>query len=421
MHVVVANNIYPPIVAGGAELIVSYLCEGLARRGHRVTVVSTCGPEMEPYPTETRNGVEIIRFFPSNLYWSFDRSREPGFKKLLWHARDAWNRQAGLRLQAIFATARPDLLHTHVIDGMSASIWARAKRAGMRVIHTAHDYHLLCPRAFLLTSEWHVCSRPRLACRIYRNWHVLTTRYVDLFISPSRFLLEMHEKAGLRVAHRGVVHNGIPQPDDVERVRRLRPPDSHLRFLMLSRLTVEKGVRVVLDAVARLPRDLGVEIVIAGGGPLENEVRLAAARDRRISYLGYVDGEAKLQVLSRAGYLLLPSLWYENAPVVIIEAAAYGLGLIGSDIGGIPEFVEPGQTGLLFPPGDAAALTAIMTRLALDPDALPALASRSPALARRFVVDRMVDAYEAHYAASLQSARPMVAMSPQRMESSNQA
>ncbi len=401
MHVMVANNIYPPIVAGGAELIVSYLCEGLVKRGHRVTVVSTCGPQMEPYPTETRNGVEVIRFFPPNFYWSFDRSREPGIKKWLWHARDAWNRQAALRLRSILETARPDLLHTHLIDGMSASIWACARRAGMRVIHTAHDYHLLCPRAFLLTSDWRVCSQPRLPCRIYRNWHLRTMRYVDLFVSPSRFLLGLHEQAGLRVANRDVVHNGIPQPNDVERVRQLRPSDSRLRFLMLSRLTVEKGVRVVLDAVARLPTDLGVEIVIAGEGPLEGEVRAAAARDHRISYLGYVDGEAKLQALSRAGYLLLPSLWYENAPVVIVEAAAYGLGVVGSEIGGIPEFVEKDQTGLLFPPGDSMALAAIMTRLALDSNVLPALESRLPALARRFAVDRMVDDYEAHYAAAL--------------------
>jgi glycosyltransferase involved in cell wall biosynthesis len=401
MHVMVANNIYPPIVAGGAELIVSYLCEGLARRGHRVTVVSTCGPEMEPYPTETRNGVEIIRFFPPNLYWSFDRKREPGVKKWLWHLRDAWNRQAGLRLQAILDSARPDLLHTHLIDGMSASMWAQARRTRTRVVHTAHDYHLLCPRAFLLTADWQICSQPRLPCRVYRRWHLRTMRYVDLFVSPSRFLLGLHEKAGLRVANRRVVHNGIPQPSDVARVRAMRPPDSRFRFLMLARLTVEKGVRVVLDAVSRLPADLDVEIVIAGDGPLADEVRDAAARDRRIRYLGYVGGAAKLEALSRAGYLLLPSLWYENAPVVIVEAAAYGLGVIGSDIGGIPEFVEANQTGLLFPPGDAAALAAIMTRLASDPDALPALAARSPALAQRFTIDRMVDDYEAQYAALL--------------------
>jgi glycosyltransferase involved in cell wall biosynthesis len=104
--------------------------------------------------------------------------------------------------------------------------------------------------------------------------------------------------------------------------------------------------------------------------------------------------EAKVEALSRAGYLLLPSLWYENAPVAIVEAAAYGLGVIGSDIGAIPEFVEEDRTGLLFPTGDAAALAALMTRVAQDAAALPGLEARSEAFARRFAVDRMIDAYE---------------------------
>ncbi|MDR3437267.1 glycosyltransferase family 4 protein [Telmatospirillum sp.] len=401
MHVMVVNNLYPPMMAGGAERIVAYLCEGLVRRGHRVTVVSSCGPTMEPYPSEIRNGVEVIRFFPPNLYWSFERSLKPGPQKWLWHARDAWNGAAGNRLRTILAKAQPTILHSHLIDGFSASIWARAQQVGVPVLHTAHDYHLLCPRAFLLTSDWQLCSKPRTHCRLYRNWHLRTTRYVDMFTSPSQFLLDMHSQAGLRAVDRAVVHNGIPLPEDGDKVRQQRSPESRSRFLMLTRLTVEKGVSTVLDAMARLPKDLPIEVAIAGKGPLEDQVRAAAAADSRIHYLGFVDGETKVAAMARAGHLLLPSLWYENAPVAIVEAAAYGLSLIGSDIGGIPEFVEPGQTGFLFPPGDAGALATIMTRLAQDPDALPALAQRSALLARRFTVDRMIDDYETHYATLL--------------------
>jgi glycosyltransferase involved in cell wall biosynthesis len=401
MHVMVVNNIYPPIMAGGAERIVAYLCEGLVRRGHRVTVVSTCGPEMEPYPTEIRNGVEVIRFFPPNLYWSFERSSTPGPRKWLWHARDAWNGAAGNRLRDILAQRQPTVLHSHLIDGFSASIWDRAQKAGVPVLHTAHDYHLLCPRAFLLTGDWKLCSQPRPHCRLYRRWHLGTTRHVDLFASPSQFLLHMHQRSGLQAKDQAVVHNGIPLPEDRNLVRRQRSPESRSRFLMLTRLTVEKGVPVVLDAMGRVPRDLPIEVTIAGKGPLEDRVRAAAAADSRIRYLGFLDGEAKVAALSRAGYLLLPSLWYENAPVTIVEAAAYGLGLIGSNIGGIPEFVEPNQTGILFPPGDSRALAEIMIRLAGDPDALPSLAPRSNALAELFTVERMVEAYETHYAAML--------------------
>jgi glycosyltransferase involved in cell wall biosynthesis len=397
MHILVANNIYPPIMAGGAELIVAYLCEELVRRGHRVTVVSTCGPDMEPYPTEMRGGVEVIRFFPPNLYWSFERDREPGARKWIWHARDAWNRKAGQRLKAILDRSRPDIMHSHVIDGMSAAIWRRAKRHGIPVIHTAHDYHLLCPRAFMLTGDWKLCVRPSTKCRLYRNWHLATTRYVDLFTSPSQFLLDKHIDAGLATKRHAVVANGIPQPDDVERIRTARKPDAHHRFLMLSRLTVEKGIDVVIEAVARLPADTPVRVAIAGKGPLEERVRAAAAYDRRIEYLGYISGEAKLAALADAGWLLLPSLWYENAPVAIVEAAAYGLGVVGSDIGAIPEFIAQGQTGELFTAGNPDALARRMIRLAASLDQLPDLAERSRDLAALYTVARMTDAYEAHY------------------------
>ena len=106
-----------------------------------------------------------------------------------------------------------------------------------------------------------------------------------------------------------------------------------------------------------------------------------------------------IAALTRAGHLLLPSLWYENAPVAVVEAAAYGLGVIASDIGAIPEFVEPGATGTLVRPGDAAALAEAMRRLAADPGALPNLAVRSRAFADRFTVDRMIDGYLDCYAA----------------------
>ena len=321
MHILVVNNIYPPIMAGGAELMVAWLSEGLAARGYRVTVVSTCGPEMEPHPVETRNGVTIIRFFPPNLYWSFDRQGQKPYRRMLWHVRDAWNVSSGKKFRAILNEAPPDVMHTHLIDGFSAAIWHMARRAGVPIVHTAHDYHLLCPRAFLLTKDWRLCRQPGVACQFYRAWHLRTTRYVDLFVSPSRFLLHQHKLAGLSARQSAVVRNGIPLPS----INTRPEPNRIRRFLLLTRLTVEKGVHVVLRAVASLPRTLQFELVIAGRGPLEEEVRRAAAGDPRVRFVGYVTGDVKVALLGSADCLLIPSLWYENAPVAAIEAAAHGL------------------------------------------------------------------------------------------------
>jgi len=394
MHILLVNNLYPPIMAGGAELIVAYLGEALAARGHRVTAVSTCGPEMEPYPVEQRNGVEVIRFFPRNVYWSFARQGQGRMNRALWHMRDAWNRDAARRFRAVLAEKQPDMVHTHVIDGFSASIWRRARNAGVPVVHTAHDYHLICPRAFLLTRDWKLCTQPSLGCRVYRNWHLHTANEVDLFVSPSQFLLDKHIEAGLAGVATALVRNGIPLPALQGRTPR---SGGKLRFLLLCRLTVEKGVQVVLDAMRHLPPSLDVELVIAGRGLLEDVARAAAAADPRIRFVGFVQGEEKQVLLHSGDYQLIPSLWYENAPVAVVEAAVYGLGLIGSRIGGIPELVEQGRTGLLFEPGDAAALAGIMRGLAEGRTALHGFAEAARLVSERHAVGRMVDAYEQHY------------------------
>lgn len=391
MHVLLVNNLYPPIMAGGAELMVAYLAEGLVERGHRATVVSTCGPEMEPYPTELRNGVEVLRFFPRNVYWSFAREGQGRLRRALWHLRDAWNRDAARRFRTILADARPDIVHTHVIDGFSASIWRRARRYGVPVMHTAHDYHLICPRAFLLSRNWRVCTHPTLPCRGYRAWHLHTAGELDLFVSPSEFLLAKHQEAGLAARRTAMVRNGIPLPSIP--ARRVAASDGVTKFLLLCRLTQEKGVRVVLEAARQLPDAVQFELTIAGRGPLAAEVRAAAVADPRIRFAGYVQGEEKHALLANADHLLIPSLWCENAPVAVVEAAAYGIGVIGSRIGGIPELVAEGSTGLLFEPGDAAGLAGIMRRLATGETTLQSLREATQAVAQRHAIGPMVEAY----------------------------
>ena len=160
----------------------------------------------------------------------------------------------------------------------------------------------------------------------------------------------------------------------------------------------------MLDAVRRLPADLRFELTIAGRGPLEPVVHAAAEADTRIRFAGFVQGNDKHALLANAGHLLIPSLWYENAPVAVVEAAAYGIGVIGSRVGGIPELVNEGSTGFLFEPGDAEGLAAIMHRLATGELALQGLQQAAQAVAERHAVGPMIDAYLRHYQSLLAGA-----------------
>jgi glycosyltransferase involved in cell wall biosynthesis len=381
-------------MAGGAELIVAMLAENLASRGHRVTVVSTCSPGAEPYPVEVRNGVEVIRFFPKNIYWHWERGDRKGYEKALWHLRDAWNSDAGARFKKILAEHKPDVLHTHLIDGMSAVLWRRAQQAGVPVIHTAHDYHLLCPRALMLTKSLKICTNPQLGCRLYKTWHIRTTRDVDMFCSPSQFLINKHIESGLAAKSTAVMRNGIVLPEKLEKHRDVNAPR---KFLFAARLTIEKGCEVVLEALKLLPSDLNFEFQIAGKGDYAEKFEQLAASDSRIKYLGYISGEQKDKIFKDTDWLLIPSLWYENAPVVIVEAAAYGLGVIGSNIGAIPEFVQHEKTGLLFEPGNARSLADAIIRAVNDKTILENLVSHTKPLLDNSSVDNMVDGYLKHY------------------------
>jgi glycosyltransferase involved in cell wall biosynthesis len=408
MHVMLCYSIYPPIQAGGAELIVSYLAEGLVKRGLRVTVVSTCGPEMEPYPTESRGGVEVIRFFPKNRYWLFDRQGRRGLDKLRWHVRDAWNRASGRRLRNIMSAGRPDIVHSHGVEGFSPMLWRSAKSLGIPVVHTAHDYYMMCPRAMLLTRRLAICTAPTLACRVRSAWYLRCGSAIELFCSPSQFLLDKHVAAGLPTKLTAVVPNGIPthprKPRTVSRDA-ARP----LRVLFAGRLTAEKGLLTVIAAMRHIPRECAVVLTIAGKGLLEDDVRVAAAEDPRISFAGYLSGEEKDQAFTGADCLLLPSLWYENAPVVILEAAAYGLPVIGSRLGAIPEFVEDGVNGLLVEAGNPQLLAAAMIRLASDRALLEKLAAGGAPLIAKHSIAGMLDQYLYHYSALLRNKVPAIA------------
>ena len=161
----------------------------------------------------------------------------------------------------------------------------------------------------------------------------------------------------------------------------------------MCRLTAEKGVRVALRAASSLPRDLPFELMVAGRGPLEAEVRKPPPAIRASASRAMSAARSRSRCCRSADHLLVPSLWYENAPLAVIEAAAYGLGLLGSRIGGIPELVREGRTGLLFEPGDVAALAAAMRGLASGAISLRDLPENSWNLAQTHTVERMVDDY----------------------------
>jgi glycosyltransferase involved in cell wall biosynthesis len=151
-------------------------------------------------------------------------------------------------------------------------------------------------------------------------------------------------------------------------------------------LEKDKGVETLLAAAASLPPD--IELVIAGDGPLSDRVRSAAAATRQIRWLGQQPRHAVLQLMKDARLLLFPSAAYENFPVVLAEAYATGLPVVGSRLGSTEELVTENVTGALFPAGDSGALAKTVGRLLADPEMLARLRCGARAeYERRYTAD----------------------------------
>jgi glycosyltransferase involved in cell wall biosynthesis len=149
------------------------------------------------------------------------------------------------------------------------------------------------------------------------------------------------------------------------RSERSRPKDNYLDLLYLGQVVRHKGLAILAEALKMVNRD-DLRLHVAGDGDYLEQLRRELSDWSNVHFYGYVSGEAKADLLSKSDAFVLPSIWYDNAPIAIIEAYRYGLPVIGSNIGGIPEMIQENKTGFLFEPGNVSSLASILRRISLE-------------------------------------------------------
>lgn len=379
MRVLQVNKfLYPK---GGAEIVCLGLADALRAAGHEVVFFGMADVRNAPEPD-------------ADLYAPpIDYHARRG---LLRRGREAlatvYNRGAERRFAALLERRRPDVIHAHnIYHQLTPAILAPARARGIPVLLTLHDYKLACPvYTFLRAGQpcteclgrWplpllrHRCKDGALADSAVLFAEALLHRLLDsygkgvtLFSAPSHFLRDTLVRGGLAPARIRYLPNALPL-DAATLAAPWTPPPARERpvLLWVGRLSAEKGIATLLRALAACPPVLELQLV--GDGPAEpalRELTESLALGDRVRWLGRRP-RAEIPALIRAAdSCVLPSEWYENAPLSVLEALGLGRPVIASALGGTPELLREGETAWLFPGGDVEALTAVIGEWASAP------------------------------------------------------
>jgi glycogen(starch) synthase len=350
------SNLLPGPGRGGAERYAATLAGALAGCGHEVTLYT--GAEGSIPGVDCRRLPGMPELDPG----------APQGSKLRWHLREQWLPGVHRALRSALRASRPDVVHTHETQLLSAAVFTAIASAKVPHVHTAHDYNLLCTRV-TMARDGQPCGGECGDCRIQRAIRGRAIqRRLDLLLAPSDFVRERHVAYGIVAPDRALTirHGAAPS-----RARRRRPAPGRLRLGFLGSLSEHKGVHTLLHAVRTMPT--AWTLTIAGSGPLAGEVQAAAAGDARVRFVGEVDELSRDALLDGLDVIVIPSSWEEPATLVAVEAAVRGLPAIVSDRGGLPETPH----AWVFDAGDGEALPALLSQLAGDADAVP---DRSQAL-----------------------------------------
>lgn len=338
MNILLSNKFY--YRRGGDCIYMLNLEQLLKAHGHKVAVFAMDYPENLP--------TEWSGYFPKNM------------SKLMAFTRPFGSNEVKGKFKRLLDDFRPEVVHLNNVHTQLSPVMAELAHAqGIRVVWTLHDYKLLCPRYDCLLNGETICETcfdgNKRACFDHKcmkgsklaswiGWREAVTWYrarleacTDMFVCPSKFMAEKMAQGGFSADKLRVLCNFI----DVEKCQK----EDYCKedyYCFIGRLSHEKGAKTLIEAA----NNLSYPVKIIGGGPLEEELKAMAKP--HVEFVGFKQWEEIKELVGRARFSVIPSEWYENNPLSVIEAQCLGTPVLGARIGGIPELIEEGVSGMIF-------------------------------------------------------------------------
>lgn len=355
MRIILANKFY---YRRGGDCVYSIELENLLKAaGHDVAFFAM------DYPENQEN--QWNSYWPSEI--AFSPKKPAAFFKAF--KRPFGDSETVKKFTALLEVFKPDVLHLNNIHTQLSPVIAEIAHArGVKVVWTLHDYKLICP-AYTCLCKGVICedciAGDKKSCVakkcVKNNWLASKIaekeaciwngerleKWVDAFVCPSHFMKMKMEQGGFDTSKLVVLHNFV---DELKFVH--EPVSRENAYCYVGRLSSEKGVETLLEVASKID----VTLYVLGTGPLEAQLKMRFSQFKQIQFLGRCDWETCKSILLKSKFSVIPSQWYENNPYSVIESLCLGTPVLGSDIGGIPELIEPGVTGELFEMGNADSL-----------------------------------------------------------------
>lgn len=324
-------------------------------RGGEETIV-----EEELALLKKQHDVEILYFKNST-----------GVKGALQFLFSIWNVHSALKVRKKIKSFKPDIVQLHNWHFASGPLIIRiVKRMKIPVVHTIHNYRLLCPSAILMHNNklfldslnqsfpWSAIKK-----QVYRKstvqtfwlgfvvwFHKLigTWKMIDVFSCQTNFAIELFRESKLNLSR----NQFFLKPNFIDYHLINKDKSDELSFLFIGRLSIEKGIYLMLNAFKELP----FKLKIAGEGPLKEIVMKASKESPNILYLGNLPKENVFIEMEKTQALLFPSFWYEGMPMTIIESFSAGTPVIASNLGAMSSMIKNDFNGLHFKANDLESL-----------------------------------------------------------------
>lgn len=343
MKILLANKFY--YRRGGDCIYMLNLEKLLKTHGHEVAVFAMDYPENLDTPWK--------KYFPKNM------------SKLMAFTRPFGSHEVKSKFKKLLDDFKPDVVHLNNVHTQLSPVMAElAHQRGIKVVWTLHDYKLLCPRYDCLKNGNTICETcfngdkkacldnkcmkgSKLASFIGFKEAIVWNRErleasTDVFICPSQFMADKMVQGEFSKSKMQTLCNfidvekckfsstdGTDYTDDVELL-----PKKEDYYCFIGRLSHEKGAKTLIEAANQLP----YKLLIIGGGPLMDELKSVAHTN--IEFVGFKQWDDIKQLVGKARFSVIPSEWYENNPLSVIEAQCLGTPVLGANIGGIPELTD---------------------------------------------------------------------------------